>query len=324
MANQSYTGGTEVQAGTLTLGTATHPLGNGNATQTVTLKENTTLNMNGNKDNTTCCYNYELYQGSTLNAGNVTGRWIRQFGSLVLYGDATFSGSNHVLVGTNYGSTPCLVTLNGHTLYLNLSNDTNMRGFKTLDAGQVVFRAGGASFYGTTALPIDLSTATLGFEESGFFFNANDLTVSNLYFRSTSNKKWHSQGLGQAYVLGRYIAGDFRAPFTMASGSTLDLSEMTGTWNASGTAIDKANQDRYTAGLVSFADDAEIMVDLSGRTDLHDILDSASQCVVTWPSEPSGVTFRLDARSAAMGFRIYPVAEGLRLEYHGGTMLFFR
>ena len=44
-ANQTYTGGTEVQAGTLTLGTATLPLGNGNATQTVTLRENAVFHV---------------------------------------------------------------------------------------------------------------------------------------------------------------------------------------------------------------------------------------------------------------------------------------
>ncbi len=248
-ANQTYTGGTEVQAGTLTLGTATHPLGNGNATQTVTLRENAVFNFANCKNDTTCCYNFNLYGGSEVRASSSRTRWIRLVGSATLYGDATFKGGTFDFFG-GIQSAHTTLTLNGHTLYLNLNtNDGNLRFIKTLDAGSVVFSAGAASFYGS----VDFSTATLGFEGSGWFFNGNSgLTASNLYFRSTSNKKWRSQGANESYVLGTYIAGDWRAPFTMRSGATLDLSEVSGTWNAGGLPIDGNNADRNQAGRVTF------------------------------------------------------------------------
>ena len=61
-ASQSYTGGTEAAANTtISLGTATHPLGNGNATQTVTLGENAQLKYNNLQNASTCCYSFILH-----------------------------------------------------------------------------------------------------------------------------------------------------------------------------------------------------------------------------------------------------------------------
>ena len=155
-AGQSYTGGTEVQAGTLALGTATHPLGNGNATQTVTLRENAVFNFANYKNDTTCCYKFNLYGGSEVRASSSGTRWIRLVGSATLYGDATFKGGTFDFFG-GIQSAHTTLTLNGHTLYLNLNtNDGNLRYIKTLDAGSVVFSAGAASFYGS----VDFSTAT--------------------------------------------------------------------------------------------------------------------------------------------------------------------
>ncbi len=266
-ASQTYTGGTEAKANTtLSMGTVTHPFGNGNATQTITLGEGAQLKYNGLQNESTCCYSYVLHQGSVVDAGSNGARWVRHFKDITLYGDATFKAQSNVLVGTNTGNVPDLVTLNGHTLYLNLNGDHNMRGFKTVGEGKVVFQAGYAAYYGTSTLPVDLSSATLGFEGSGYFFNGNSgLTASNLYFRSTSNKKWHSQGANESYVLGTYTAGDWRAPFTMSSGATLDLSETSGTWNAVGLPIDGNNADR-TNGLVAFLSaNATYTVDVGAR-----------------------------------------------------------
>ena len=266
-ASQSYTGGTEAAANTtISLGTVTHPLGNGNASQTVTLGAGAKLKYNNLQDASTCCYSFILHQGSVVDAGSNGGRWVRHFKDITLYGDATFKAQDKICVGTNTGSVPCLVTLNGHTLYLNLNGDHNMRGFKTVGEGKVVFQAGGASFYSTTALPVDFSSATLGFEGTGWFFHGNNgITVGNLYF-SSSTKIWRSQGAQESYVLGTYIAGDFRAPFTMKSGATLDLSEMTGTWNAHGLTIDAANTDRSGTGRVTFlAANAAYTVDVGTR-----------------------------------------------------------
>lgn len=268
-ASQTYTGGTEAEANTtISLGTVTHPLGNGNATQTVTLGENAQLKYNNLQNADTCCYSFILHQGSMVDAGSNGGRWVRHFKDITLQGDATFKAQSNICVGTNTGDVPCLVTLNGHTLYLNLNGDHNMRGFKTVGEGKVVFQAGYAAYYGTSTLPVDLSSATLGFEGSGYFFNGSSgLTASNLYFRSTSNKKWHSQGAAESYVLGTYIAGDWRAPFTMSSGATLDLSETSGTWNAGGLPIDGNNADRDQAGRVTFlAANATYTVDVGTRT----------------------------------------------------------
>lgn len=320
-ANQSYTGGTEVQSGTLLLGTASHPLGDGNGTQTVTVRENATVNLNDRRNASTCNYNFELYEGSTLNAGAVSGRWVRQFQSITLHGNASFRATGNVLFGTNVG-TPSTLTLNGYALSLYLSNDPNMRGVIALDAGKIVFRAGFATFYGQTARPIDFTKATLEFRDSAYFYNGGSesgtFNVGGLYFDGTT-KKWASQGLEPMKVHGRYVAGVFRAPFTMMDGSTLDLSEMSGTWNSSGCDLNKNNAVHTETGLVTFASGATVTVDLSGRTDLRELAKSATPYVVTWSSQPNA-TFTLDAETAER-FKIKPDGTGIKLVRRSGLMI---
>jgi autotransporter-associated beta strand protein len=318
--NQSYTGGTLVAEGTMVVGTATHPLGDGNATQTVTLGENATFNFNANNNASTCCYNFELYGGSRVSTGNAGGRWTRFFGSLTLFGDATFRSENKAFVGGSASATPSTITLNGHTLYLDLNGDGNMRYLKTLDAGTIAFIHGDSTYYGE----IDFRTASVKFIEGGYFFNGSTgLVVGDLYFDGKT-RKWRSQGTGaQSLVYGRYIAGDFRAPFTMQSGSTLDLSQVDGLWTPDGRALDKGNVFRTDPGLVSFADGAEIMVDVGERQDILSLAHSENPYLVNWSSMPNA-TFAINPHLKKMGFKLVADDNGLRLLYTGGTVIFMK
>ena len=319
-ADQSYTGGTLVTEGTVVVGTATHPFGNGNATQTVTLGENATFNFNANRNATTCCYNFELYNGSKVTTGGVNDRWNRHFGSITLRGDATLRSENKAFIGGSASATPSTITLNGHTLYLDLNGDGNMRYLKTLDAGTIAFIHGDSTYYGE----VNFRTASVKFIEGGYFFNGNTgLIVGDLYFDGKT-RKWRSQGTAaQSLVYGRYVAGDFRAPFTMQSGSTLDLSQVDGVWTPDGRALDNGNAFRTDPGLVSFADGAEIMVEVGERQDVLSLAHSANPYLVTWSAKPDA-TFSIEPALKKKGFRLAADDAGLRLFYTGGTAIFFK
>ena len=72
---------------------------------------------------------------------------------------------------------------------------------------------------------------------------------------------------------------------------------------------------------IQFAAHSTVNVNLEGRSDLKALAKSAEPYIVTWDSAPSGVAFTLDAETAMLGFKLRPVSEGLRLEYHKGLMI---
>jgi len=111
------------------------------------------------------------------------------------------------------------------------------------------------------------------------------------------------------------VSTNFYGP-TMQDGSTMDLRswpESAGCPMASGFKVGSTN--------VQFAANATVNVNLEGRSDLKALAKSAEPYIVTWDSAPSGVAFTLDAETAMLGFKLRPVAEGLRLEYHKGFIL---
>ena len=130
----------------------------------------------------------------------------------------------------------------------------------------------------------------------------------------------------QMTVYGRYVANAMRPCITMASGSILDLSEVSGTWNSDGEAASSSNiahRSFTTPGLVLF--NGEITVALGNRdvSELKDILNSDSPYLVTWTKEPTAV-FTLDEESYEKGFRIKADATGLKLDFCKGLFIFVR
>ena len=323
-ASQTYTGGTEAEAGTtLKVGTVTHPFGDGNATQTVTLKDNAVFSFNANKNASTCCYNFILCGGSTISTGSVSDRNNRHFGSLTLLGDATFIlGSKAMFGGGNVGNPgESTITLKGNTLAIEMEagGDPNMASVRTLDTGRIVIESGYAGMYNGTAP--DFRSALFETADMGFI-NYGNLPPLLGDFRCAGMQKWYAITAAKPSVYGRYYAGTFRPPLEMKDGSTLDLSEVTGTWSASGIVYTQA-KDETAAGRVSFADGAAITVDLSDRTDLRTIAKSENPYIVTWDSQPSA-TFTLDAASYEEGYRITPDSTGLKVSYHQGLTIIVR
>ena len=129
----------------------------------------------------------------------------------------------------------------------------------------------------------------------------------------------------QVNVNGRYVAGAMRPWMTMNTGSTLDLSDVTGTWSADGlTPVGGgANRNFTSPGLVTFADNAEITVAVGNRQDVLSIANSENPYLVTWATKPDAV-FTLEEAMSKKGFRLVMEDMGLRFVYTGGTTLFLR
>ena len=314
-AGQSYTGGTEASNNTtLKVGTVTHPFGDGNATQTVTLKDNAVFSFNANKNASTCCYNFILCGGSTISTGSVSDRNNRHFGSLTLLGDATFIlGSKAMFGGGNVGNPgESTITLKGNTLAIEMEagGDPNMASVRTLDTGRIVIESGYAGMYNGTAP--DFRSALFETADMGFI-NYGNLPPLLGDFRCAGMQKWYAITAAKPSVYGRYYAGTFRPPLEMKDGSTLDLSEVTGTWSASGIVYTQA-KDETAAGRVSFADGAAITVAIGERDDIGSLIDSNSPYLVTWSEDGQpAATFALDGASYDKGYRIEPDSTGLRV-----------
>ncbi len=106
---------------------------------------------------------------------------------------------------------------------------------------------------------------------------------------------------------------------TMQDGSTLDLSQRETPFTTS------CINHQSKVHSVAFAGSARITVNLSGRTDLMAIAKSESPYVAKWGLEqPEDVTFVLDQDTAALTFAIASDEIGLRLIYSGGTVIILR
>ncbi len=313
-AGQSYTGGTEVAAGmTLALGTATHPLGDGNASQTVTLGAGAVFSAGTYANSTTCAYSFTLGAGSSLVFGNAD-RATRRFVDLTLLGDAslTMQGTSGPMGLSSRYST---ITLNNNTLSMSLGSNSFIGHIKTLDSGTIRFAKSEGNGTQAQGAETDFRTADVEVASQAYIHLGNrGMAVCSLVYESA---KWRSYGTARVRIHGKYAAAAFRPAIEMQGGSTLDLSAVTGTWSASGTdPTDRGNNDINTAGSVTFASGATIGVDLSGRTDLKELAKSATPYVVTWSSQPNA-TFTLDAETAER-FKIKPDGTGIKLVRRSG------
>ena len=108
----------------------------------------------------------------------------------------------------------------------------------------------------------------------------------------------------------------------MMDGSTMNLSEQSGTWSCS-----FVNSGGYVNGSdkptsMSFKENATITINLDGRTDLKTIAKSESPYVVTWATKPADTTtFVLDAATQELGFKCKVTDAGLRLMKNKGLVI---
>ena len=278
---QTYTGGTEVEEGTLVYGTASFPAGPLNAY--VKVMAGAMLDMNGLINGSQCIYAYDL-AGTVrqYSAGNGYSNDCRCFGDITLSGDATIIGSGFFFA--NPTKTSGLITFNGHKLTLDISVKEGGAGYSAFGA----WRDEAAG--GTIEVVHGQFEAVLGYGclrtrlvvcEGANFKIKGSFDVGGLVFESSS---WISNvGTPILQVCGVYEAGPMRPPLNMRDGSTLDLGAVDGVWSVDGIAPAglTAVKTYSEPGFVSFADGATVAVDIGTR--------SPTGLVVSWTTPPANL-----------------------------------
>lgn len=324
-SGQSYTGGTHMKKGSVVLQTSLQPLGPCDKTQTVRVEKDAALDINSCHNG--CFYNYEL-GGTIMHSGkaesdswNLSYLWTSR---IDLIDDAHIVGG-FFYFGSGDENSRSTLNLNGHTLYMDLHTGAiYVRGLNVDNTGgKIVFTAGS----GAISSGLDLAGAGLHFQNASFvffdvggFYSVKDFSYSRNYWRCHKTA-------AQLLVSGTYTAGTYRPPLTLANGATLDLSSQAGAWSAAGQLAYKGkNNSTYSeVGLVSFADEATITVNLAGRADLKAIAEDDSPYIVTWSTPPAdSVKFKLDAETRQRGYSVKVRSNGLALLPPRGFMLLVR
>ena len=321
---QTYSGGTEVVAGTVRLGTSgSGPFGAG----AVHLPADTVFDV---INNDAASVSVVLAGGTLQNSASTVGTLPRVLAltenSTIKYANASSTGNDlRIPAG-------CEWNLGGKTLSVIMTgNDSDL----TMDAGAVNVISNGTMTF---------TVNTAGSTTKGYFairrLSGRDglkLDTGKTYPRLQSGAYVSTvmdytsnpvAGANAINLSGRYmeIYGRFSPQsamgfnMTMMDGSTLDLSKLEGTFSCNfsngsgGTASQKLS---FAAGTVA--------VNLEGRGDLKAIAKSESPYIVTWATKPADtVSFVLDDATAAHGFKVRVRDSGLELVPPYGFMLIVR
>ena len=331
-ASQTYTGGTDVTAGTVRLGAGDAScLGTG----IVTVGSEATFDLNG-KNASACTM---ILAGGTItssaNGANNTlplrliqteNSWIT-FQNLSGTHDMYMNGSEWNLGGKTLtlkldgkdpdfyiqqtgGTTSMDTTISNGTFKVEVAA-TAVNGSKQQNRAWVHI----ANLNGRDGLNLDLGGSTLRMEAATKNSSVYGFTAAPAYgdVKSTMTME----------VYGTYLpASSYGFNMTMMDGSTVDLSNRTGSWNS---RFSNATDSQDPNPKVSFAANSTITVNLEGRTDLKTIAKSESPYVVTWATKPADTTtFVLDAATQELGFKCKVTDAGLRLKKTNGLVIIVR
>ncbi|MBO7684463.1 MAG: discoidin domain-containing protein [Kiritimatiellae bacterium] len=312
---QSYSGGTDVTKGKLTLGAQGDTMPLGVRDGDITVRKNTLVDLNG----FSAFHNYGFtldggtlkYRGSDVNSGSMITR-------MRLTDNSAFTIEKNFGFFGETTDKPTFVDLGGHTLEIQISAGKYFRNYNTTYINGTVDITSGGWFLtggnGVTATDVD-------FKINCALFMAQQFNVRGYEanFYSTGSNSQYAQ-MTVAGVFKPTVAAYYGC--TMLAGSTMDLTAWPGAWPMASAfgANGKTN--------LEFADSGEITVNLAGRTDLKALAKSENPYLFTWtvvdgnPVIP-GATFVLDPATAAAGYRLRKDATGLKVEAMRGLIIIF-
>ena len=327
---QSYTGGTDVAAGTVRLGAeVTSCLGTG----TVTVGSGTTFDLYG-KDASACTMvlaggTITSFQGDSTLPLHLTQTADSRitFANVAGTHDIKATGSEW-----NLGGFALTLRLDGNDPDFYIASKTGTTSATTtisngtlkVEVPATAVNGSGAAYYawvhianlnGKDGLSLDLEKSSLRMEPASGNSSVFDFTAMPAQGDVKSTKTME--------IYGTYLpASRYGFNMTMMDGSTIDLSGQTGSWNSK-FANTKDYSDKNTK--VSFAENATVTVNLEGRSDLEELAESDAPYVITWPEAPSGtVKFVLDEATASARYKVRAEAEGLKISRAGGTVIMVR
>ena len=236
-----------------------------------------------------------------------------------LEADSALQATQHSIVfGDNNATKGGDMDLGGHTLTVNIGGSPKYLYLRCakIENGKIDIQSGG------WLQVVNACVATnVDFKVKCALNIGNTLSVRDYEAVWASNTKSHNAGTAALNVYGTFIpaAGQKFYGCTMQDGSTIDLSGATGAFST---------LSYYTGGStnIKFAANANVTVNLAGRTDLRTIVKSENPFVVTWPEglgPAASVTFQVDAETKQNRFKIVRDDErnGLRLVRASGFTL---
>ena len=342
---QSYTGGTEVQGGTLMAGAAgtTSPLGvpvEGAAQSDLTVASGATFDLNGNGG--WSVYRLVMAGGTVDNSTGKIGASTGTFTNVVLTADSKFNAPNHKdwpLTGKDYA--PVTIDFGeNHTLDIAIDEvtmDFTFANTIALGTGRINVVSGGNLVFG--AKGVDAANGEIHLENIDLRDNAAMCICAPVNVRdyiadygnggSNHFNFQRAVGLGSTEELkvhGRFVppAYDVFYGCTMQNGSTIDLSRRVGKLplNLAGGRAWAQGDPELLHGEVSFAG-GTVTVDLSAFEANLKTMANEGALVLTWSAKPENVSFKLDDATARRGYALTKTSEGLKL-VSAGFIMFLR
>ena len=342
---QSYTGGTEVQGGTLKAGAAgtTSPLGipaDGAAQSDLTVASGATFDLNYNGG--WSAYRLVMAGGTVDNSTGKIGATTGTFTNVVLTADSKFNAPNHKdwpLTGKDYA--PVTIDFGeNHTLEIAIDQvtmDFTFANTIALGTGRINVVSGGNLVFG--AKGVDAANGEIHLENIDLRDNAAMCIYAPVNVRdyiadygnggSNNFNFRRAVGLGSTEELkvhGRFVPPSYDVFYgcTMQDGSTIDLSRRVGKLPlnlANGRAWQQGDPE-LLHGEVSFAG-GTVTVDLSAFEANLKMMANAGTMVLTWSAKPENVSFKPDDATARHGYALTKTDEGLKL-VSAGFVMFLR
>ena len=298
--SQAYHGGTLVSEGTLKAMPGVRlPFGEGGAD--IQVDPDAAYDFNGS--NTSYIYHFKMNGGNLENTGAHMTASQAQVGAMTFMADSRMV-SPSALGFRGVNDSTVNVDLAWHTLSVTNGDVAWFTAVTFLNGVvRVVANVGIAFHNGGHA-----DTATFDLKGPVAIYEA-DVTVSNLVLRSGSISSTSADAKYAFKVSGTFKTETDDFPFvTMMDGSTLDLTDREGAFNAVSAS---SNVNGYR---LRFDPGATVTIDVSGRTP------ATGECLVAWDEVPQNVTFQFDAATAAGGVLPVVAERGLLYGHDDGVV----
>jgi autotransporter-associated beta strand protein len=300
-ANQTYSGGTRVSAGTIKPIPQNIDLLFGANGLDIAVDSGAAFDINGNSR--CSLYHYVMNGGTAMNGGNALN------GSYAQLGDMTLTADSYVdSVGfLKSGVAPLTIDLGGKVLQVTPNKPTY---FKKADItnGTLRILRGIGNNNAVYLHSLNAQTATLELESHTGLYD-DSVSVSNLILRSGFTTHGGANANHGCRVYGTFKTETGNFPFVrLMDGSTFDLKAWNGVFNTASTST-------HQSGFKLIYDEgATVTIDVSGRSL------NVGDCIMSWTEIPQNVTFQFDAATAEGGVQPVVTERGLLYGYNADVV----
>ena len=292
-ANQTYSGGNHVAAGTIKpISQHVDMLFGANGSD-IKVDSDAVFDING--CSRCSLYHYVMNGGTAMNGGNALNGSYAQLGDMTLTADSYVDSIGFLKSGT----APLTIDLGGKVLEVTPSKPAY---FKNADItnGTLRIQRGIGNNNAVYLYSLNAQTATLELESHTGLYDA--ISASNLVLRSGFTTHGGANANRGCRVYGTFKTETSNFPCVlMMDGSTFDLKSWNGVFNSVSTS---------THGFKLLYDEgATVTIDVSGRSL------NVGDCIMSWTEIPQNVTFKFDAATAAGGVQPIMTERGLFYGY---------